>query len=225
MEKIARELTKIAKLLIGGPYQKTWWDIQRENQRSYWRDAARDVVFVFRNKAMEDLWNDELAGQISDGAWENTPGTGWEFWTAIKTRTGSKTQLMGNLPSGIKRGFGFHGLIPIIGDRMLDIIRKYEPDATVNTLRAYLSEIAEAMRKGEAIERGGTEPLPKDIKRIEDMVKRFGPKGPDAILKAAERMAKSIRDVEKAIRRGKAAEKLGYPELAVPFLERAKQLV
>ena len=56
------------------------------------------------------------------------------------------------------------------------------------------------------------------------MVKRFEPKGRDAILNAAKRMAKSIKDPAKAYRRGAAAEDVGYDDVRDIFFEKAETL-
>jgi hypothetical protein len=215
--KVAKELLVLAKELMADR-----WDWRQKG--NFLREQAKHYTLTFRNKAQEALWNEELTGQISDGMWENTPNTGYEFWGAVKTAVGGSTSLRpSEVPYGVKATFGFAKLTGYVGDRMLEIIRKYEPEATEKTLNAYLTEIGEALRKGEATPRGGTGALPKDIKRIEDIAAKY-PNDEAAQRAAAERMARTITDVEKAIRRGRAAEQLGFAHMAEAFLERAKEL-
>ena len=130
--------------------QKTSYD------RNSWRAGilrqdAKAALFVFRNKALQDLWNEEFTGQISDGMWENTANSGFEFWGNVETTVGSKTEFKGFVPDGIKKTFGFDTLIPIVGDRMLETIQKTEPAATMGTVILYTKEIMKALssaRKG-----------------------------------------------------------------------------
>jgi len=117
-------------------------------------DQAKDARFSFRNTALKDLWEDMFTGQISDGMWENTRNTGWEFWVSIPTSVGSKTVLRGQVPGGIKQTFGFNQLIPIVGDEMLEIIQKTEPEATMETVHLYTKEIMAALKAA----RKGVEP-------------------------------------------------------------------
>ncbi len=111
---------------------------------------AKQTSFTFRNQALRDLWEEEFTGQISDGMWENTPGTGWEFWVNVPTSVGSKTQFNGVVPYGVKQTFGFNQLIPLLGDRMLQIIQKTEPTATMATVSLYTKEIMVALRSAKA---------------------------------------------------------------------------
>jgi hypothetical protein len=213
--KIANELLVVAREVMGaGGWSKA----------NFLRRMAQNYSLTFRNKAQEEIWNEEILGQMNDGLWENTPNVGWEFWTEVKTSVGGSTSLHpSEMPAGVKTGFGFSKLTGYVGDRMLEIIRKYEPEATMKTLNAYLTEISEALRKGEAKARGGTDALPKDLQRIEDLMEKYP--GEDDAIAAAERMARSITDTEKAIRRGKAAEKLGYSAIAEIFYKRARELM
>jgi hypothetical protein len=127
----------------------------RNDWRGRWlMEQAKDASFTFRKPAIRDLWNDMFAGQISDGMWENTPNTGWEFWTSIPTTLGGKTHLVGRVPGNIKLTFGFDKLIPYVGDEMLDIVQKTEPEATMADVLVYTKEVMKALRaasKGEEV--------------------------------------------------------------------------
>lgn len=99
----------------------------------------------FRTQAQADLWQEELTGQISDGAWENTPGTGWETWCSADVGVGTPGTT-GYVPS--RRSFGFaRQLLPLLLDRMLEIARRTEgPDYGERELRRDLREISAAMK-------------------------------------------------------------------------------
>lgn len=43
-------------------------------------------LFLFPNKGLEAIFNCEIKGQLSDGAWENAlPGNHWYFWAKLVT--------------------------------------------------------------------------------------------------------------------------------------------
>jgi hypothetical protein len=93
-----------------------------------------------RNAAMQDLWDNELMGQISDGAWENKERH-WESYSDAKSQVGDKTVLQ-NIPENHRHRFAFASeLMDVIGDRMLERIRKHNPNYTEKDLRRMLIEI------------------------------------------------------------------------------------
>jgi hypothetical protein len=97
-------------------------------------------TFQFRNAAMQDLWDNELMGQISDGAWENKERH-WESYSDAKSQVGDKTVLQ-NIPENHRHRFAFASeLMDVIGDRMLERIRKHNPNYTEKDLRRMLIEI------------------------------------------------------------------------------------
>ena len=121
--------------------------VQREMKDNMQRAAGKEQTFKFRTPALQALWNEELTGQISDGMWENTPNTGWIYWGNVQTEVADGiTHLTKRLPHDVKANFNFHALIEHVGDRMLEEIQKYEPNATEKDLRAYLKEIKDAMK-------------------------------------------------------------------------------
>lgn len=74
-------------------------------------------------------------------------------------------------------------------------------------------------------EKGGTEPDNKDAERIDDLVKKGGGDADsDKSLALASQMAKSIKDGEKAYRRGAAAKEIGYKKIANIFFDKAGEL-
>ena len=120
---------------------------QREIKERIQRTAGKEQTFKFRTPALQALWSEELCGQISDGMWENTPNTGYVYWGNIQMEvTGEITHLVKSIPYDVKANFNFHALIEYVGDRMLEEIQKYEPNATEKDLRAYLKEIKDAMK-------------------------------------------------------------------------------
>jgi len=122
-------------------------DIQRKNFLQYLAQQGGKETFTFRNQALMDLWNNVFVGQISDGMWEDDSNSGWQYWSSVQTRLGSKTTLSTQwLPSGVKNGFAFNRLIPVVGDYMLEVVQRTEPSATLLTVKDYTREIMLAMR-------------------------------------------------------------------------------
>jgi hypothetical protein len=107
------------------------------------------AVFKFRKQALKDLWDHELTGQLSDGMWENSwrgdHFNDYAYWGALKTEVGCTTEIIDRDP-WIKCFTGFTRLIEYVGDRMLETVRKTEPEATMADVRKYLNEISKALR-------------------------------------------------------------------------------
>lgn len=137
------------KAILAGLQKVSYGEDWRERSRRL-SLSAKHSSLIFRNQALRDLWEEEFTGQISDGMWENTPYSGFEFWSNVPTSLGPKTQLVGGVPSGVKQTFGFDRLIPIIGDRMLQIIQKTEPEANMGTVVLYTKEIMKALSSARA---------------------------------------------------------------------------
>ncbi len=137
-------------------------ELNRRSQERYLSDRATKCRFVFHCKAQEDLWNNELTGQISDGMWENSSNTSWQFWCGMPTAVGGATHIEGPVPD-IRKTFNFldRDLMDVVGDRMLEEIQKTEPSATEATLVKYLTEIKQAM-SGAKIEAPAA-PKPSDV--------------------------------------------------------------
>jgi len=64
----------------------------------------------------------------------------------LPTELGSVTKCIA--PIGVKCFTGFNSkfLLDCVGDRMLEIVKKYEPEATMQTVKMYNLEIAKAIR-------------------------------------------------------------------------------
>jgi hypothetical protein len=84
-------------------------------------------TIAFSTLVQQVLWDHELTGQISDGAWENDPSSRYEFWCSLDSIVdpadiGVAPRLVWNMPS--KRGFAFaRQLMEWVGDRMLAYAR------------------------------------------------------------------------------------------------------
>jgi len=84
-------------------------------------EAATDrapVGFVrFATAEEAFLWEDEILGQLSDGAWENaTPDGHWEAWGRADIKVGSPAGYYGFRPK--RTSYGLNKLIQYIGERM-----------------------------------------------------------------------------------------------------------
>ena len=214
---VARELIRAAKeILAGYGWQSDW-------KAKYEKAAGKNATFYFRNQAMKDLWEKELLGQISDGMWENDSNSHWEYYSELKTAVGGRTYIQNHSPN-YARGFGFKNLYQYVGDRMMDILHKTEPNAGKETLFKYLDEISSACKTGEGQSRVKMEAEPKDLQRIDDMAKKAG--GDEAkMLQLAGNMAKAITDFEKCARRADAAYKRGYNKVGDVFKKRLESIV
>lgn len=79
------------------------------------------TLFV-ETEVQKVLFEKELRGQISDGAWENaSPINHWEPWSACKV------EVVGNGPTGRnfdvkKANYRFTSIVPVVGDRMLQTV-------------------------------------------------------------------------------------------------------
>ena len=136
-----RALLSALKTAVRG--RDAWWD-------SFLERAAKQCVFHFRNKASADLWEEECAGQISDGMWENSSNTGWIFWANIPSVVDGTTKITGPMPE-VRRSFNFtsQDLLDAVGDQMLKTVQKSEPAATMGEVIRYLKEIKGAMKGSE----------------------------------------------------------------------------
>lgn len=76
-------------------------------------------VLHLKNKVQAALWNWEIRGQLSDGAWENSsPYDHWKAWNKAKVVIDGKLE---NSVSAQKRNYGLYTLIQYVGDRMVNI--------------------------------------------------------------------------------------------------------
>lgn len=94
------------------------------------------------------LWNGELRGQFSDGMWENSrPHDHWMFWCRLDVRLGAvpKTIRSKQCFGTSKTRYAFERLLPIVGDRMLEIGKEIDSNYTMKAMKADLQMIKLAM--------------------------------------------------------------------------------
>ena len=75
----------------------------------------------FSDQKLLNLWENEISGQLSDGAWENTPKTDW-LWKDTATLKGPKNEIVVDSEWRVgKQSYGWNQLlsIPEIKDRMI----------------------------------------------------------------------------------------------------------
>jgi hypothetical protein len=79
---------------------------------------GESVIFLPTWSAIA-IWEHEITGQLSDGAWENTkPYNHWKFWNDLDVKRGSPEVKGGWAP---KKGYNLSSLVPIVGDRIIAI--------------------------------------------------------------------------------------------------------
>lgn len=78
-------------------------------------------VFTVRNVAQQALFELELAGQISDGAWENVPGDHWQPWCDARVEVGNNVGR--NFYARRSYNFARTDLVDVVGLRMLWMAR------------------------------------------------------------------------------------------------------
>jgi len=80
--------------------------------------SGKGYIFLPTWSAIE-LWQNEITGQLSDGAWENsTPDNHWEFWSDLEVKKGAPEVKGGGYAR--KTGYNLQGLLSVIGERMLN---------------------------------------------------------------------------------------------------------
>lgn len=118
---------------------------------NYLSTVAKETTLIVENEIQKFLWENYLVGQISDGYWENTKNSGWQFWCNINCEVGNNPNI--KIPNcyatyTIKKSFGFTRLIKYIGEEMLDYCKKIDKDYNEKKLRKDLQIISKII-KGE----------------------------------------------------------------------------
>ena len=89
-------------------------------------EASDKPTLFLGNFSQIALWQHEILGQLSDGAWENTrPDDHWEFWHDCEVKQGQVHLELGSSGRRPKKN-GYNlitPLIDVIGDRMIKIGR------------------------------------------------------------------------------------------------------
>jgi len=76
------------------------------------------ITFATAVQAM--IFDSEIKGQISDGAWENSRGTCWEQWCSLEVEVGP---VAGRHCHINRTSFNLHSLIDFVGERMCEYAR------------------------------------------------------------------------------------------------------
>ena len=113
-------------------------------------------VLHFKTPEAKSLFDNELAGQISDGMYENKANEEtYKFWNSAETVADGTNKITKGgstimyLPYGVKDGFAFNGLfaIKVVGDRMLALIKSDKnPNPTEKDYRVALKDVITTMR-------------------------------------------------------------------------------
>jgi hypothetical protein len=101
---------------------------------------------IFDTPVQAALYNEELAGQVSDGMWENSRPYG--HWRYMSSAEGVVMPGVAPGPFGFrpKRKYNFNHslLVEVVGDRMLQIAQKVAgPDYTLKDLRKDLKRMSQ----------------------------------------------------------------------------------
>lgn len=80
---------------------------------------VKGTIYLPTNSAIA-VWTHEILGQMSDGMWENArPDDHWMFWHDLKIAKGAPAVKVQSGGSPSRTSYGFAGLLPVIGDRMV----------------------------------------------------------------------------------------------------------
>jgi predicted DNA-binding WGR domain protein len=81
------------------------------------RGKVQGTIYLPNNSCIA-LWKEELLGQFSDGAWENSGPPGhWNYWHDLDVTLGAPGIKSDARP--VKTGYNLAGLFEYVGDRML----------------------------------------------------------------------------------------------------------
>jgi hypothetical protein len=99
-------------------------------------------TLAVRNQAQKILFDEELSGQISDGAWENsTPHDHWRPWCDAEVVVDPANVGRDFYAKRDSYGLDRRDLLDIIGDRMLASVQRAVPSYTRKTMLADLRDL------------------------------------------------------------------------------------
>lgn len=94
-----------------------------ETKLGQWEAGQHGRIFLPTWSAAA-VWEHEIIGQMSDGAWENDTSDHWKFWNGLDVAIGQpKVDYNGGFYGRIKTGYNLAGLLQYVGDRMVNIGR------------------------------------------------------------------------------------------------------
>lgn len=111
---------------------------------------------VVRNKAQKILFEQELAGQISDGHWENleSPRDHWVPWCEAECVVGGEGEPLGPTFYAQKKNYYLDDpkLLDCVGDRMVEAVAAEIPGYTWADMKKDLRDLRKIF-KGQAVPR------------------------------------------------------------------------
>lgn len=103
------------------------------------------TIITFTDPIEKALFDEEISGQLSDGYWENTRNTDW-LWGA-ETKLGDKDSITVTPSYTVgKTSYGFSKVVEYVGDRMVEIGKKFDPDYNEKKLRKNLKNIGRIIK-------------------------------------------------------------------------------
>jgi hypothetical protein len=91
----------------------------KESVKKALTEAPENATLTVNNLSQANLYNAEISGQLSDGAWENArPADHWQVWSDINVKIGSPIGYSKIYPRRTKYALATQ-LLPYIGARML----------------------------------------------------------------------------------------------------------
>ena len=99
------------------------------------------------NEFQKTLFQDELCGQISDGAWENTkPYNHWIIWGQCEVIV--RPEKVGRDFYAVKDNYNFNSafLLECVGDRMLEYCQQIDKNFTMKDVNRELKELKRIVR-------------------------------------------------------------------------------
>jgi len=94
-----------------------------EETKPTWDSKKYVGIMYLPSWSAATVWEHEILGQLSDGAWENSgPHDHWEFWHKLDLAIG-RPKVAYNYYGRIKNGYNLAGLIQYVGDRMVNMGR------------------------------------------------------------------------------------------------------
>jgi hypothetical protein len=91
----------------------------KESVKKALTEAPANATLTVNNLSQANLYNAEISGQLSDGAWENArPADHWQVWSGINVKIGSPIGYSGIYPRRTKYALA-NQLLPYVGARML----------------------------------------------------------------------------------------------------------
>ena len=91
----------------------------KESVKKALTEAPMYGTLTVKNQSQANLYNAEISGQLSDGAWENArPSDHWKAWSDVDIVVGSPIGYSGIYPRRTKYALA-NQLLPYVGARML----------------------------------------------------------------------------------------------------------